>query len=493
VTSNVLVARFYERWDWTSSGIYTLSQATRETLHGLREPIDIVVFLGRSDPLTVSVRHMLTAYGAETTKLQARFVDPDRDPAQFMALQQKYGILAGKTEDGRIVTDASIVIARGAKHWFVTTDDMMVYDEGDGRVRPRLEQALTEGIRNVLERDKSKICFTTGHQEISIEDSGPSGLAELRFRLEKNNYEVQVVDLSAPAGVRLDDCHVVVVAGPEVAFEERRTRQLSDYLRGGGNLILAVNPVLNEENRIVASGLEPVAREAGIELGSNFIVERDSSLRLPTGLGETFFVTPKRHDITKGLVRADERVEFKVLVSAAQSMKGTPKGSATELLTTSAKAFGLRDVRPFVEQGLAPEKRAGDAAGPFAVAMAAELAQPSRSDRRHGPRLVAVGSANVVWARGWREPTLLGNRLFIESALSWLAARPAIVSVPEKASHALGLSLTEESLGEVWRYVILYMPGAAALLGGFILMRRRAVERRSRRERPRPADGDKAP
>ena len=35
VCANIVVNRFYARWDWTSSGLYTLSQATLETLHSL--------------------------------------------------------------------------------------------------------------------------------------------------------------------------------------------------------------------------------------------------------------------------------------------------------------------------------------------------------------------------------------------------------------------------------------------------------------------------
>jgi hypothetical protein len=94
--------------------------------------------------------------------------------------------------------------------------------------------------------------------------------------------------------------------------------------------------------------------------------------------------------------------------------------------------------------------------------------------------MVVVGTANVAFSQSWRDATLLGNRVFVESALSWLAAKPAIVSVPEKPSHPAGLSLTEDSLGEVLRYVLLYMPGSALLLGALILLRRRQTERRSR-------------
>ncbi|HMR07211.1 MAG TPA: GldG family protein, partial [Polyangiaceae bacterium] len=217
ISANVLVSRFYKRWDVTSRGLYTLSDATVDTLRGLGDPVEVIVFLSASDPLTVSVRHMLTAYGAETDKLRPRYVDPDRNPAEFLALQQKFGIVAGKTDDGRVVTDASIVVSRGSRNWFVTTDDIVVYDENDGQARPKLEQALTEAIRNVLERESARICFSVGHQEISIDDGGPSGLAELRYRLQKGNFEVETIDLAAPKLDReLPSCQVVVVAGPEV-------------------------------------------------------------------------------------------------------------------------------------------------------------------------------------------------------------------------------------------------------------------------------------
>ncbi len=480
VLCNVLVARFYKRWDVTRGGLYTLSPATVETLQGLGAPVEIIVFLSASDPLSVSVRHMLTSYGAETTKINARYVDPDRSPAEFLALQQKYGIVAGKTDDGRVVTDASLVIVRGERHWFVTTDDMVAVDDDEGRSKPRLEQALTEGIRNVLEKQSTKICFSTGHQEISIDDGGPQGLAELRFRLQKNNYESVLVDFSSPKpSVALTECQVLAVVGPEVPVSEKVAKQLTDYLLGGGNVLVMVNPVLDDDNRIRSTGLDPLGRAAGIELGNDFIIEKSEQARLPQGLGETFFALPRAHGITSGLLKGDQ-ARFKVMLSAAQSLRATTGSAAQPLLTTSAEAFALKDVRPFVEQGKPVEKSPSDAAGPFTVAYAVELPKAAGSEAAHGPRAVFAASANLAWGRNWREPTLLGNRLFVESALSWLAARPALVSVPEKQSYDAGLALTEESLSEVLRYVLIYMPLSAIALGAFVMLRRRSKEKRSR-------------
>ncbi len=503
VCCNVLVGRFYKRWDWTSQGLYTLSHATLETLHGLDAPIDVVVFLSASDPLTVSVRHMLDAYGAETRMLRPKFVDPDRSPAEFMVLQEKYGIrVEGKTEDGRLVTDAALVVSKGKKRWFLTAADIFAYDD-EGRVKSKLEQSLTGGIRNVVGEERTKICFTQGHGEISSDDGGAQGLGELRFRLQKNNYEAIVVDLAQPErNQKLSECGLMLIAGPEQPFTKKAAARVDKYLVGGGNVFLLVNPMLDDEIRIIPTGLEALARKGGIELGGDFVLERDGKHVLPIGIGESFFALPAPHAITRGLIDEVEDSKVRVLVRNAQSLRRS-KGEQqpVSLLSTSGEAFSVTDIRPFVQEGALLEKGPGDEQGPFSVAMAAELPKPAGSDAAHGPRIVVAGSANLVWAGNWRDPTTVGDRVLVESAISWLAARPVMVDVPEKAAQEAGLRLTEESMSDVLLYVLLYLPGATVILGGVVMYRRRLVERRSRRDRheksapksrPSSTDGDDA-
>src|SRR5690606_19201532 len=100
-------------------------------------------------------------------------------------------------------------------------------------------------------------------------------------------------------------------------------------------------------------------------------------------------------------------------------------------------------------------------------------------------RIVVDGAANHLWSRNWRDPALFGTRLLAENILAWLADRPALVSVPERPRFAASLTLTDESLGEIQRYVLIYMPLTAALGGLLILLGRRRSEQLSRkREEP---------
>jgi hypothetical protein len=56
-----------------------------------------------------------------------------------------------------------------------------------------------------------------------------------------------------------------------------------------------------------------------------------------------------------------------------------------------------------------------------------------------------------------------------------LAARPAIVDIPDKPAFA-GARIDERALGDVFRYVVFYMPGAVLLLALAVYLRRRSTE-----------------
>jgi hypothetical protein len=92
---------------------------------------------------------------------------------------------------------------------------------------------------------------------------------------------------------------------------------------------------------------------------------------------------------------------------------------------------------------------------------------------------VVVGSAGVVLGANWSIDELRGTALFVESALTWLAARPMMLDIPNKPAFMAGLRVSEESIGDIVRYAVVYMPLAAALLGVAVHLRRRGNERRA--------------
>jgi hypothetical protein len=486
VNANVLSTRFFTRWDATAERAYTLSVATVKTLTALTEPIDVVVLLDRADPLTSSVRHMLGSYRVHTRELDVRYLDPETHPVEFAALQSKYDLVAGRTEDGRVVTDASVIIARGDRHWFLTPDNLLGYDQ-EGRVQSKLEQALTEGIVNVMQSERAKACFTSGHRELSIDAGGPQSLAELRHRLERSNFDIERVHFAPGIGTDRDlsHCDVLVVAGPEVPLGSNVAERLRDYLGGGGNLLLLLGPIFDTDGRVIATGLETLTESAGIELDNAVVVETDPKRRLPQGLGEAFLAEPEPHAITRALADRPITERPSILVVSTQSMRRSAKSKAVSVLETSQHARRFDDLRVLAE----PSRREAAASAPedsgLSLGMAVETAKRNERDAR-GPRLVVIGTASVAWSKNFVDPALIPTSLLVENTLAWLGARPALVSVPERKPRQIGLNLSEESRAEVLRYVLFYMPGTAAILGLLVLMRRR------KSERPRPRKEQRA-
>jgi hypothetical protein len=494
VTVNVLAARHFKRWDWTRGQRYSLSPATVETLHDLPDTVQVWVLMGGGDPLLLSVKQLLVAYSGETTKLDIHYVDPDKDAIQLLDVRRRFKIEAARAEDGRVVTDASIVVAHGERHWFIGPQDLVEVSESDDRrAKPREEQALTFAIRNVMSGDKTRLCFTTGHEEMSVKDGGPQGVGVLRDLLEKDNYEVAEVDPKDPATREpFKGCAVVVIAAPHIGFEGEEGERLRTYALGGGNVLAAVSPIgAVSDTGLVPAGLDPVFAPFGIALDEDVVIERDASKTIPDQLG-AFVVAPKEHPVSASLVKGESsaRQAPRVLVLRPRSMhaaEGKTDAHASPLLATSPQAFGVTSVRgaaswPF--EG--PERSPRDLGGPLVVAMASERPKLN-AKAAHGPRAVVIGTGSVLQPLNWAEPaTDRGAAFLVESAISWLAARPVILDIPDKPAGLAAIRISEEARTDIWRYVLLYVPASAALLGFAVALRRRNTEGRAWTGRAEP-------
>ncbi len=475
VAVNILAWRHPMRWDATSSGLFTLSEPTLETLNGLSEPVDIFVFLARSDPQMGATRGLLEQYRASCSRLSIHYVDPERQPARFVALQRKYRLGEGRAERGQLVSDAALLVVSGAERWVIGPEEVTRYDAERATLQPVLEQALTEGIRQVLHPEPTVVCFDSGHGEASAQDGGPQGLAELGQMLSTNNYEQRTVNVAAASSaLSLSSCNLLVLAAPSRLVTAQAVGRIVAEAQRGLNILVATSPLLDDSGRVQPSGLDPLLGSFGIGFGREIILEGDTDRRLPVGIGEVFLVNPVAHEVTAGMV-AGEQPRHRAVVQLAQSVSARPGAEdAHGLLQTSAQAFSLRDPRKLAEV-TAIDQIEPTATGPFFVAMASSLPMSRSKTRPRPARLVAIGSAAPLATATLRDPALVGNRRFVESAVSWLVSRPALIRLPDKPGRKTAMRLTEGAMGEVGRYVLFYMPVTALLLGGLLLFRRRYV------------------
>jgi hypothetical protein len=498
VMVNILAARHWKRWDWTTGKLYTLSPATTATLRDLPDTVELWVLLGSEDPLSQSVKQLLLAYRSESDKLDIHYVDPDRDAVELLEVRNRFHIEAGRAESGHVVTDAVMVVAHGERHWFLGPSDMIEVSEGDERAKPKEEQAITGAIRSVLAGEKARICFTAGHGELSIADGGATGLGFFKDVLEKDNYETAAVDTTElNAFEPFKGCTLVVIAGPRGTFTKEEEARLRTYLMTGGNLLACVSPIPgNGDSGLAPPGFADALRPFGIALDEDVVLEVDPKLKRP-GDKTAFFVTAKAHAVTGALVAEGTREPPKIMIGfgapdsrvLTRSMhQETAFGAAipSTLLVTSDAAFGITSIaggEQWPDEG--PTKKPSDRAGPLVVGMASERPKLGAT-APHGPRVVVLGTASTLLEANWQLPGPLHGAAFLtENSLSWLAARPVILDIPAKPSVTAGLHISEESQVDVRRYVLVYMPLAAILLGLAVALRRRSTEGRTPQRAPK--------
>jgi ABC-type uncharacterized transport system len=478
-TVNVLSARHFTRWDWTASRRWSLSPATIDTLRTLDRKTDVWAIAGPGDPVERSLRQLLVSYGAQSPRLEVHWIDPDRDAVQLVDLQRRYGLQAGRAEDGRVATDAIVIVTSGEKHWFLTQEDMFEASADDVHVKPREERALTQAIRSVLGGDKAKLCFTSGHGELSLEPGKDERewLGGLKGLLEKANYDLATVDATAPgAHAPFAGCTAAIIAGARVPFGSAEANRLRNWLLEGGNLLAAVGPVESPSDGsgtgMAPAGLDEVLAPFGIGLDDDLVHDLAPSVAVPDTHGEGFLATPRPHPVTASLVPGggDEhppRIEVFFTRSMRHvSAEGAPL--AFDLLVTTEGAYGKTSLAGASEWTDAPPPAPSDAKGPLVIAMASERA-PAHADAPHGSRVVVIGSRFALAEDNWREPRpLRGTAFLVENAISWLSARPVVVDVPDRAEVTAAMPISEGDRAYVRLYVVLLMPLAAALLGAAV-------------------------
>jgi len=474
VMVNYLAFRHYERWDWTESSIFTLSDRTEEELRALDRNVDIYVFLSQGEPNFPEIEELLERYRAVTDRVSLHFVDPDRDPSEFRMLAQRFGISAAMMESGQTLADVAAVVTRGDAKWTITRDDLRSFDfdsfeDEDGpKVDVKAEQAFTGAIVQVTTGEATRVCVSTGHGEWSLEAGDERSLYALEQELRKDNIEMESVELVGDRSVPAD-CSALYVIGPVRAFGDEEAGELLAYLDRGGNLLLALDPVL-ERDAIQGTGLEGMAAELGVQVDSSLVLERDTSLLLPPGnpAGPFLALSYGPHPTMAAL----ERLGGAAMVAMARRVRPVEGAGAVPLIETSEQGYAETDLAQLATDEL-PDPDAQDIPGPVSIAVAAQRggdAGGGHDGHDHGGgeseggRVVVVGDAEWLLAEAIRAPRFTNFDLAM-AWTGWLTQRETLIAIQPKQIDAQPMTITEGDLGGLAGRLIGLMPAAMLLLG----------------------------
>jgi hypothetical protein len=472
VMVNYLAFRHYLRLDWTSEGIFTLSPKSVKVLSGLEQDVELYLFLSQGEPAFETTDELVKRYKALSPHVVTHVVDPDRQPGQFKLLAQRFGVLSGVTETGESRADVAVVVVQGEKNWHVNREDLSGFDmgggaDGDEQLNVKAEQALTGAIVQVTSGRSTKVCVTQGHGEWSVDEGGGErSLASLKTGLRHDNLEWQAFPTLGKKEVP-KDCDAVFVLGPTRAFSESEAKLILDYVRGGGNAWIALDPVI-EHDEILPTGFEDQLKSVGVRIDRSLAIELDPEHLLSPNTVE-FVVTEFGDHVTTRALKDRARI----VAGMARSLSVVQQSENIEVLfRTSDKAFGATDISQVLSGGKEPVRGPNDIAGPLDLGLAVQV-RGADSAQKPGGRLIVTGDSDFLQAAALESPELANFHL-ASAFTGWLTEREALIEIPPKKVKGGAIMFTQEDLTALLFRVGVLLPGAALLLGVAVWFNRRS-------------------
>lgn len=328
------------RYDISSTKLYSITSNTKVVVNALKKDVTIY-WIVQADEEDDVIENLLAKYDSLSDHIKVVKKNPDIYPT----------FAAQYTSDD--VPNNSLVIECGDRSRFVSYNDIYVqeanmstysYDSSfDG------EGAITSAIDYVVSEELPQIYVLEGHGEKEL----ASGFSK---QLEKDNMETKTFSLLNEDAVPEEaDCVLIYAPTSDISTEEKDI--LSDYVKGGGKLMVLAGPT--EDGTL--ENLYSLLKDYGVETADGVVVEED---RTHYAFQAPYVLLPDiaSSEITDPLI--DENYYAIMPIAQGMTIKDT-SGAVSALLTTSDTSYSKVE-----GYGISTyEKEEGDIDGPFAVAV----------------------------------------------------------------------------------------------------------------------------
>lgn len=476
--------------DTTESGFYTLSDATKEYLIGLSEPVTAYVLIPDSgDRLIADIRQLLTSCQAvNPQRFRVRYLTDAMNKNEIRQLQEKH-------PSADLVNSYGILLTAGeneARSAYIRENDFIEQERDPtgrgGRAMFRGEAKLVQELLILTEtKAKPVIYFTQSNNELAIatgvEGGDPRRVASaIRTALEKNYADVRPLD--ATENKIPDDANLIVVADPTQPLPERQVTAIREFVTGGqkgdkkGKLIVLAGSHAGPDRKMTATGLEGLLGEMGVQLGTNFLYHEPSQMAGPTTALVVMNPTLVRSRNSLATAFSGQVIPVDD-VRIVQVPRTPPPGPfAAQALMYSTGRLSWTEPERTDPIASFDELLKAIQAGDREVIRRMEATDSSRPvgaivSEGETPRAVVIGAGGFFADETGRQ--FRGNNVqadLLAAAANWLRDRPAVANIPNKSYGIYTLSRTASEVQLVWLPVGVTLTGILALGLGVWLLRR---------------------
>ena len=479
---NLIASRFFFRLDYTADQRYTLSNATKDILSQLNEPVTISAYFSEDLPPNVEqvrqdFRDMLVEYSSYSDGLIVyEFINPSESQESEMKAQQSgiQPIMINVRERDQMKQQRAYLGA--------------IVQMGDRKetipfIQPgaAMEYALTTNIKKLAVKEKPKIALLQGHGEAAL-----STIQQLYNQLSIL-YTVDQLNFTDTSGVPAEYNTLVVIA-PKDTIPPLHFAYLDDFLNRGGRLLVALNTVNGDLStgmgNKVHTGFETWLKQKGIEVEENFVVDAScSNVMVRQQQGPFMMNTPvqfpyipvitnfTKHPITDGL-------ESVVMIFASPIRTTSTDTSVIMIpLAVTSEKSGVQNAP--VQFDVMKQWTVSDfPLSSLPVAMLVEGKVPGTS----GYKMVIFGDGDfAVNGEGQNAQQLSEDNVsFMANAVDWLSDDTGLIELRTKgvSSRPLDASL-EDGTKTMLKYLNFLLPIVLIIIYGIF---RFQIKRKKRNE-----------
>lgn len=430
---NFISSNHYFRFDLSTSEGFTLSPQTISVLKNLSQDVKITGFFQEGNQTKEQYKGLLETFKYHTKHFKFEFIDPDKEPA----ITKRYKVNEYDT----------VVLESGTK---------------EARVKDLSEQELTNALIMVAREGKRPVYFVEGHGEHGIDDNEKSGYSQVKDVLDSQGFDVKRL-IMIQEGKIPDDAAILVIAGPQKPFLQAEKNLIAEYINGGGQLLLMIDPE-------TGSGIDEVVSKLGVKFGNDVIIDPLSRI-FGGGLNVPVVSKYPTHEITNNF-------NLVTFFPVARSIRfDQEKGKDVDfepVIQTGPNSWAETDLEK-KEASFDPKK---DLRGPVTIGATLTMHEEkktnsSREERgKKTPRIVIFGDSDFP-ANAYFSSSGNGD-LFLNS-IHWLAQEKDLISIRPKEAKGSKLLLTRSEGRRLFILPVFLLPSIILMFGFSIWRKRRRL------------------
>ncbi|WP_177243677.1 Gldg family protein [Bradyrhizobium sp. Gha] len=448
--ANVALYRHDVHLDVSREAANTPPRQLTDVIAQLHTPLALTYFYNAGDANAIALRDLVQIAARNHPLFAFRAIDLDKEPSTARDLGVRaYNTAVLQAEDRKVLVENVIDPAR-----------------------------LGFAALRVLRKRTEMVCFVTGHGETfrpmpshfhyshvetlkghetpgagDVLEAAPEQLDRLQLALNEVGFEMREL-LTATSPAIPPDCSVVAEIGPRTAFTSDEVQLFGGYLKGGGRLLLLLDPLSEISGDFERLLLRPVG------LSSEAAIVVDPLNHFRTDADKVAVPYYPSHPITK-------RLALTVFPQARPLLVAQPPfGVGLIVLAASSQDS-------YVKSSMATVAATGEArsaqrgAQPLAVALEGNWPGGS-ADKRF--RLVVAGTSK--FASNEYFPYVSNGEMSL-SMLRWLAEDDASPSVAPQPLKLPEIVLTSRQMRDSFIVLEVLLPLSTAMFGMVMWWRRR--------------------